>query len=265
MVAFLATVWAAPTAMAQVDLQSKPFSQAESFLEERQRLDDADDSSWLPFVDSDREDILQSLEGYWEGALKALAGDEVIALKDRIKSLQAKNKELELKIGDYELQRAGAPGETKFYEVWKSSRSDYSDKIAGARRQIEANQREIRDLMGQIKSRLAAQGVALSDDQIRGIFMTVSGVDQLEAMVVLKNLYALSDTLKGLITSTSNLSVNKRYYAIFYLAAEAHYFQLRRNLERIDSVYLPRLEFIRRENSALMDQTRELARSKPQY
>lgn len=225
----------------------------------------ADDSSWIPFVDSEKTKASQVVNGYLDRALALLLDDSVIASKDNIKGLYAKNKLLETEIARLNLEKIAAPLEKKFYEVWKDTSDDMDKKIAGLRGQINKNKALIDRQITGISDQLANSKINLSNDQVKTIFISPSGEDQLNSIVVLKNIYAICDVLKKAIADGNDLSVNKKYYAVFLLATEAHKKQLETNLGNIESLYLPRLARLQEDNQALMSQTRDRAADNPKY
>jgi hypothetical protein len=202
---------------------------------------------------------------FLDKVLGVLLDDDVSDVKADISKLEGKNYGLQERVARLEMERAAAPEDTSFYEVWKSSRSDVDRKIESAKREIEGNRLAIAEKRGGIRAMLREAGIELSEDELRNLLMTVSGDDQLDSIVALKNIYQVSSRLRDLMRSTESLTVSRKYYAVFLLATQAHELQLTRFRERIASEYIPRLEDIRKDNSALMERTRTLASSDPQY
>ena len=253
-------------AFGAVDLTRPPFNKIEKFLQLRDKLASAaDKNSWIPFVGNEKKDIQKDIDVYLDNALKVLLDDSIIKAKNDIKNLQDKNKKINDQISDYELLKATAPKQTKAYQVWKTTYGDLEEKIEKSYQEIENNKVKITRLMTEIKSKLAVAQIILSDDQINNIFIIKSGEDQLYSIVVIKNLYSLTDILQDLLKNSKNLTVSRKYYGIFLLATEAHQHQLLANLNSINNDYLPKLESIRKENADLMVKTRELAKNNSQY
>jgi hypothetical protein len=256
-----ALIFQAYPGWAKDDFVSKMYNNVDNYLNLRDKLPTAKDSmwSWVPFSDADRGDIQDDINSYLDRALTVLLNDEAITIKNDILRLEAKNRSLQDKIAQYGLEKATAPTETSKLKFWTNSASQLDDKIQDANNEIRANNAQINRKMIDIKSTLSKSKIYLSDDQIKTLLITVSGQDQLDAIVALKNLYGLTDTLKDLMKSSSNLTVSKKYYGVFLLATEAHQRQLVLFMKRIDDRYLPKLKQLQAENRALMAETRQLA------
>ncbi|MDR1296844.1 MAG: hypothetical protein LBO05_05620 [Deltaproteobacteria bacterium] len=245
---------------------SKLGGLAEKYVAALNKYLAADNSgSWIPFVSSDKEKAGNEVRGYLDEALVVLMDDSLVRLKNDVKKLQAENRALEEKNTLLWLDKSAAPTSSKFYEIWKTTTSDIDDKISDNKRKINRNNNLVEQNMEKIQRGLESGGIVLTRGQFDGIFLTVSGEDQLESMVVLKNLYALSDATKALMGESNNLTVSKKYYGIFLLATGAHQYQLQNNLKAIDDDYIPRITDLQAQNRRLMNETREKARTNPQY
>ncbi|MDR2386748.1 MAG: hypothetical protein LBE80_04070 [Deltaproteobacteria bacterium] len=261
----LANLFQADLATAQSQLISKLLNDVEEYVKVRYRFLSADDKdSWVPFVDSDKTKARKELDSYLNDALSVLLNDQVIKIKDDIKALYKKNRDLEVEITDINFKKIDSPSGKKFYEVWKNTTNDIDDKISDRRNQIRKNRLLIDKYMDDIVRQLAAGKVTLSKEQVHNIFIS-NGEDQLNAIVVLKNLYAICDILKQSIAQSNDINVNKKYYGVFLLATDAHKKQLETNLVKIDEIYLPKLLELQKNNQALMETTRSLAQNNPQY
>ncbi|MDR1308913.1 MAG: hypothetical protein LBL95_03285, partial [Deltaproteobacteria bacterium] len=264
--AILLAILAASPGLAQFPFLSKLMALSEKYTGPRLRLEKADDSgSWIPFTRSEKAKVQTEIDDYLDDALSILLDDSLVKRKNRIKQLQRANRELEEEIAVLIVEKTAAPTSTKFYEVWKSSTGDIERKISDGRREISGNRSLIEKEMRTMGDELAAADNRLSHEQINSIFITVSGEDQLYGIIVLKNLYSICDILKVSMAESNNLAVNKKYYGVFLLAAEAHKRQLLQNMDNIENVYLPRLANLQGENRELMAQTRSLASENPIY
>jgi hypothetical protein len=253
--------------MAKDDGLASLYKLVDKFLALREKLPTASDSmwSWAPFVADDKSQIQDDINVYLDKSLAVLLDDAAIKTKKEINRLDQENLALLEKIGQLELEKTAAPATAGKLEFWKTSVDKLDDKIAEAKRKIEANNAAIAKKRAQIKNSLAQANVHLTDDQIKTLLITVSGQDQLDALVALKNLYALTDALKNVMKGSTNLSVNKKYYGVFLLATQAHQRQLALFLKRLNDQYLPKLAALKKENLVLMAETRALAAQNPIY
>ncbi|MDR1608910.1 MAG: hypothetical protein LBT38_10960 [Deltaproteobacteria bacterium] len=243
------------------DTISALYQKVDKYLALRDKLPKANDSfwSWVPFTEDNKNQIQDDINVYLDQSLAVLLDDTAIKIKNDINSLAAENRALLEKIGQYELEKAAAPKETSALKFWDTSVSQYNDKIEDAKKKIVANTAKIEIKRAEIKSNLAKSNIYLSDDQIKTLLVTVSGQDQLDAIVALKNLYSLADALKKLIGSNSDLNVYKKYYGVFLLATQAHERQLVLFIDKVDNKYLPKLKDLKDENLKLMAETQALA------
>ncbi|MDR1040306.1 MAG: hypothetical protein LBR80_09115 [Deltaproteobacteria bacterium] len=252
-------------AAVQADPTGELFDMVDKYTRLRGELSSAADSTWVPFRDSPKERAQAEINGFLDRVLNVLLEDDVTEVKRAISRLERENAELQDKVARLEIDRASAPDKARFYEVWKSSQSGIDRRIEAARREIAGNRADMADKRGSIRRKLAREGIELSEDELRNLLMTVSGDDQLDSIVALKNIYTISNRLRELMRTTESLAVSRKYYAVFLIATQAHELQLVRFRQKIAREYLPRLEAIRAENQALMARTRDLAASDPQY
>jgi hypothetical protein len=225
----------------------------------------ASPSTWVPFRDPPKSRARGRMDAYLDRVLEVLLEDDVSEAKKAISGLERKNAGLQEKAARLELEKAAAPEDTRFYEVWKSSRDAVDRRIAGIKEEMEANRALMAERRGEIRLRLAREGIELSEDELRNLLMTVSGDDQLDGMVALKNIYQISGRLRELMRTSGSLAVSRKYYGVFLIAVQAHELQLVSFRERVKDEYLPRLEAIREENRALMGRTRKLAEGDGRY
>jgi gas vesicle protein len=262
---FIIAILLASPCFAQLEYISSLIDTAGKYIKAKANVLVADDRSWIPFTSSDKTKITKEVNGYLDQALSVLLDDSVIVTKNKIKNLYIKNRDLEDEIAQLNLQRLTAPSDKKFYQVWKDTGNDIEDKIRSLKGKISINKNTIEQEMSNIVHQLAKANINLSKQQVKNIFIATSGEDQLNSIVVLKNLYLISDVLKQSIAESNNITVNKKYYGVFLLATDAHKRQLEINLNNIESIYLPKLSKLQEDNQALMDQTRELAANNSQY
>jgi hypothetical protein len=255
------------TLLAKNDMLNDLYSLVDKYTTARDKLPQAKDSFWsfVPFTGEDKKDIQNDINSFLDKALAELLDDSAVKTKNDINRLEDENKALTEQIAKYEMQKSSAPASSSKLKFWENSTSDLDDKIRSTQRKISDNYSEISKKRSDIKADLAKANIHLTDDQIKTLMVTVSGQDQLDALVALKNLYALTDALKQLMANSNNLSINKKYYGVFLLATEAHQRQLGLFINRLNNQYLPKLKALQDENRALMAKTRQLAAQNPIY
>ncbi|MDR2142079.1 MAG: hypothetical protein LBR11_09875 [Deltaproteobacteria bacterium] len=243
------------------------FKKVDKYLALRDKLPNASDSfwSWVPFTADDKSQIQDDINAYLDQSLAVLLDDEAIKTKNEINRLESENRQTQEKIAQLELEKTTAPTDTSKLKFWTTSASQIDDKIESLKKKIQANISKIEGKRNDIKRNLEKSNIFLTNDQIKTLLITVSGQDQLDAIVALKNLYNLTETLKNLMRQSNNLTINKKYYGVFLLATEAHERQLNLFLDRLNNQYLPSLQALKEENLALMAETRRLAAEKPIY
>jgi ElaB/YqjD/DUF883 family membrane-anchored ribosome-binding protein len=247
------------------DLLTDLYGRIDKFMDLRSKFSGAKDSSWVPFRDGEKTRVRNDINDLLDETLILLLDDSLVEAKEDINRLKYKIKNLEEKVNGYDLARSQAVPSKKFYEFWKDTDTGLDDKIASLQNEIDSAQVEIAQKGQLIKKKLSDAGIALSEADITNLLITVSGADQFSSLVVLKNIYALTDRLRESMQRTKNLEVSRKYYAIFLLVTQAYERQLSLFDQKIDDTYIPRLEVIRADNLSLIEETEELARSKPQY
>ncbi|MDR0620869.1 MAG: hypothetical protein LBJ61_03210 [Deltaproteobacteria bacterium] len=263
--AALLTSWAC-LAQAQSNYVTKLADQASKYMEVRNRHASADDrGTWIPFVDSEKEKARSELDQYLNKALGILLDDNAAKNMNKIRDLYQENRNLQEKISDLSIRKATAPSDKSFYEFWKTTATGYDDQIRADQAKIRANLAAVDRLMDDIAAELSSAKLPISQDQVKSLFILTPGGEQLNSMVVLKNLYAMGDLLKTTIAESKDVNVSKKYYGVFLLATDAHQKQLENALTTINEKYIPKLIEIQKNNRVLMDQTRELARNNPIY
>ncbi|MDR1873364.1 MAG: hypothetical protein LBS60_15810 [Deltaproteobacteria bacterium] len=249
------------TLLAKNDMLNDLYNLVDKYTTARDKLPKAKDSFWsfVPFTGEDKKDIQNDINSFLDKALAELLDDSAIKTKNEINELEEENKSLTEKIAKYEMEKSSAPSSSSKLKFWEKSTGDLDDNIRSTQRKIDDNNAKIRSKRRDIKADLARAKIDLTDDQIKTLLITVSGQDQLDAIVALKNLYALTDALKKLMANSNNLTINKKYYGVFLLATEAHQRQLVLFISRLNNQYLPKLKALKEENQALLAKTRRLA------
>ncbi|MDL2267534.1 hypothetical protein LJC46_06060 [Desulfovibrio sp. OttesenSCG-928-G15] len=227
------------------------------YLDLNTRFDKAEEDSWFPkpFTDT-KSSVGDDLNDLLDKALECLLDDSLVEKRHLITKLFEENSNLEDKIADLKMQRMVVPEEKKAYEVWKDDAKDVEEKIERDHTQIKLNKERIESEKQNIRIRLARSGVELSKEEVDSLVNTVTGTDTLQAMVVLKNVQAILEKLKGIMAKENeNIHIAKKYYGLFLLATQAYDRQIAIFEDRITSVYLPKLADLRSENKKLMAET----------
>ncbi|WFB36008.1 hypothetical protein P3T73_17790 [Kiritimatiellota bacterium B12222] len=146
-------------------------------------------------------------------------------------------------------------------EFYKKTREDYLKEIEALEKDIlnlQARQEEQIDLM---MIAYEEMGIQLSEEQVRFYLTSISGSDMMDLSAVFNNIRLLNTQLEDLVKdSPDDPEAARRYYGIHVTLIRTMRYAHQQVLDRIDHLYLARIDDLEKQNEALIKETRELIR-----
>jgi len=146
-------------------------------------------------------------------------------------------------------------------EFYKKTRADYEEELAALDVDVEALQKRQLEEIDKMMLAYREMGLDLSEEQVRFYLTSISGADMMDLSAVFENVRTLNLQLEELVKkSPDDPEAARRYYGIHVTLIRTMRKAHSQVLDRIDYLYLDRLDTLEKENDALMKETRQLIR-----
>ncbi|HPJ25244.1 MAG TPA: hypothetical protein PLW97_00530 [Synergistaceae bacterium] len=198
--------------------------------------------------DEEIEDILESL-------VLMLSDTKVARLRKEAQKLRDYRAETEAEIAEYEEKMLMAPEEGSFL---KKSREDLREKIAELREEVTETDEVLEQCRQAIVASLEESGISISEEDVKGLLVSVTGDDILGMYGVYQNIRAFSDAMGELLSKESGSpNIAKRYYGVYALLIRTCIVMNDRFVEKIDSRYFPALGDLEKQALKLRNEAKE--------
>jgi hypothetical protein len=212
-----------------------------------------------PIWTETREEREMSVRELLDGALQIVTDAPILKLQEDIRKQREKIAGIKDKIAALRERRLEAPQSGLMPGILSETQDSIDRKIESLHEDIKAKEAEIQRIKADIGKALSAAGVQLSQDQLDLLLDSVLGGDLLK-LVTAFEVAKIADQRLGTLVKQSNedLKSARRYFAMHaaLFAMLVHAQELL--IERIDTVYLVRLEEILKSIARTRKQTREL-------
>ncbi len=244
---------------------SKVYDEVDGFVELLEKHDNAKHESFIPSMFTEtKEDIDGEIDEFLDNILELLSDNKTSDIKKDIERLTKENSSIKEEIAELSISRQAAESEKKFYELWKDTQNSIDKKIYDLRRQVKENELKIEVNKQKIIALLQNGGVNLSDEDIDSLLKTVTIYDYVDTINVLKTAHSIIANLQHVLeTENENIFIARKYYGVFWLSTKAYVRQLEKFVNKIDNVYLQKLEILQASNNNLMRETKELIKQSP--
>ncbi len=193
----------------------------------------------------------QEIDEIIDAALQVLEASGAAQCREEIRKLQQAVKDSHQRIAECREQMVSARPQASLSfpeSVWAKS-------VEGLKESIEAKQRTVHDLSGQIgqlkerfRSELQQLGIEVFDNEIDYLLIPVTQDDIVSMAAVVANIAALTGQLERLTEETrENPAHTRRYYGMYLLLVYAIDRVQTRFIREIDHVHLPKLKSFEQE------------------
>ncbi|MCD6363242.1 MAG: hypothetical protein J7M13_04500 [Synergistetes bacterium] len=176
---------------------------------------------------------------------------EVIKIEEEVKNLR-------VKVADYETKALLAPSSKRWYEFYKKTKQDYRRKVEKLQREIEDKEKAVEEIERKLINELRKMGLNLSEEQMRSLLKSVMADDIVQMVSLINNVKFLEAQLGRLMQrrGEENLVIAKKYYGIHVLLLRLVITLYEREVRKVESVYLPKLEEIEKTASMLIEEAK---------
>ncbi len=214
------------------------------------------------FFGTDKADIQEDIDDLLNDIIALLLNDDLLAYQEEIEDLNAKIAKDEIKLAEYKEERVGAPLKSMVH----TTKAGYDEKIKNTQDEITIYKNRIKMVECHLGEQFAQLGVHLSEDQIEVLLSRADGNDIIEMTLLIDVLKQITDQILTLMhESGEDLLQAKRYYGMHLvsLALVVHLQQL--YIDRVNGVYLPKIDQIIAKASEMMERTDRLMDSEQDH
>jgi len=209
-------------------------------LDLREAQESAPASSYNPLTET-KSDIEDEIVTVLDELAAMLLDDGITAAVDEIDRLRDQQRQLRDELARLREARFAAPEQS----AWQSTKADIDEDILQAQEQIAVAERQITLIKGKIALRFEAIGVDLDETQIDLLLNRIDGGDVIGLTVMIKTVADMTEVLKALMAENAgSLEFARRYYAASLVLRELIVHAQNGYIERVDDVWVPRLDEI---------------------
>ncbi|MBE9561452.1 MAG: hypothetical protein IMF12_01130 [Proteobacteria bacterium] len=210
------------------------------------------DSAWLGKDKNDNQGKINTLLDEAIGILSISKSSEI---RKQIRSLEEDIRSLKQSIAKYRQSQISAPIRSK----WKTTVSDYDEKIEQLDELIQQRHKEIEKLKTEFSQQLADRGLHISKEQLDVLLSSVVGDDIIQSSVVYDNVKKISQQLMVLTkNSGEDIEISQRYYGMHTVLLKTLFHMQVTFTKNIDEKYLPKMAKIVKEINNINETTRSL-------
>lgn len=223
------------------------------------QLPSEDELLVVPLWTETREQRQGEIRKLLDAALDLITDVPLVAEQKRLETARSAITQLQSRIADLRERQLVAPQESVLSGVWTDTVATLDDEIVDTQARIDANKQEIVDAKLAVGAALRRSGVEISADQIDLLLDSVLSGDVVRLVATFEAAKLIDVQLNQLVdASEGNLSAARNYFgmhaALFVLLVHAQ----DSAIEKIDAVYLPRLDEIGQTIASTMSETRQL-------
>ncbi len=229
--------------------------QLEKGLEYTDKLEKAPDSAW---IGSDKKDIRHDIDKVFDRIIDTLIDDDFLSYKKEINSLQQDIASNRNTIAFYREKKISAPAQSSI----KTTKADYAKKIEELQEENLDNERRIEQIKGRLIQQFADIGVNLSAEQINVLLTRVDGDDIIQMALMMDVLKHITNQIMVLMKENNeDLAYAKKYYGLHLVTLELVVYIQQNYIDKVDHVYVPKIDTIMFEAQKMVAETKKLAAS----
>ena len=215
-----------------------------------------------PWIET-REDRQKKVSKLLDSALEIVTEVPIVNLQKKLRKNRANIKEMQNQIAVYREKQLDAPKDGFLPGYVTETVASIDDKIVDLNARITANKQQIITIKKQISDGLKKSGVEIKEAQLDILLGSVIGGDLVKLVAAFEAARAIDERLSFLMDKNGeNLSAARRYFAmhasLFALLVHAQELVL----NKIDTLYLPRLGAIIKDIRKARRETYQLLRAR---
>ena len=230
------------------------------------RLPSEDDFLVSPFWRETREERQRKIRKLLDAALDLVTDVPLVEMQEELEARRRNVRDLKDRIAALREKRLTAPEDALLPGLLTDTVASLDDKIADLEKRIAANRQGIGEGKRAIRAALARSGVDISPEQLDLLLDSVLSGDLIRLVATFEAAKLVDGQLNKLVAaSDGNLSAARKYFAMHAALFAMLVHAQDSAIEKIDQVYMPRLESIVRRIEATAADTERLlaARNRP--
>jgi len=229
--------------------------QFEKGLRYTERLEEAPESSW---IGRDKREVQQDINTLFDTMIDTLTEENFLSFKHEINILNKMIRNNKNTIADYREKKLSAPQESTL----RTTQSDYMKKI----QILQEENHTLKIRSEQIKKKLIKQfsniGITLTEAQLNVLLTRIDGDDIIQMALMMDVLKQISKQIMVLMQENSEaLAYAKKYYGLHLVMLEFIVYIQQKYIDKVNHVYLPKIDNIIFEAHAMITETKKLAAS----
>ena len=217
-------------------------------------LDKHDSLPDKKFVGRDKTKNDEKIEEILGDLLLLLSDSRTARLRQEAQRLRDYRAEKEQEIAAYEEKMLTAPQKGS---LLTKSREDWREKITELQQEVAETDRALEECFQAIVASLEEEGIKVSEEDVKGILVSVTGDDILGMYGVYRHVRAFSDAMGDLLAKEpGSPGMAKRYYGVYALLIRTCIVMNDRFVEKIDAKYLPVLQDLEKQAIALRNEAK---------
>ncbi|MFK5970590.1 MAG: hypothetical protein QM487_10780 [Candidatus Marithrix sp.] len=210
------------------------------------------DSAWLRRDKTDNQGRINSL---LDEAIEILSISETSTIRNQIRNIEEDIRGLKQTIAKYRQAQISAPIRSK----WKTTVSDYEEKIEQLTELIQQRHEQIEELKTKFSQELTGRGLHISKEQLDVLLSSIVGDDIIQSSVVYDNVKKISQQLMILTkNSGEDIEISQRYYGMYTVLLKTLLHMQITFTNNISVKYLPKIYQIVDEINKINETTRNL-------
>ncbi len=210
---------------------------------------------WAETKESRQEAIKELLNS----ALGVVTDAPIVNIQKRIKERRDSINTMQQQIATLEEKKLTAPKDALLPGIWTDTQSSIDSNIDELKSRIVNNKDDIKKAKSDIQKSLADAGINIPASQVNLMIDSVLGGDLIKIVAAFEAVKGIDTHLAALMkTNSANIKVQRQYFAM-HAALFAMLVHTQGSLiEKIDQVYLKKLEGIQKDIRQTQKETRKL-------
>lgn len=219
---------------------------------------DLPETKW---IGRDQRDLDREINSLLDEVLSVMRISGLTEAREAYGSLEGRISRRQFEIRDLREATLSAPEEKSPLEFYIKTRAVYLEEIEALEEDVRNLRKQQDEQVDSMVKAYREMGIVLDEKQVRFYLTSISGSDMMDLSSVFDNIRQLNTQLEDLVKkSPEDPEAARRYYGIHVTLIRTLLHAHEQVLDRIDHLYLDRIEDLEKKNEALMKETRELLR-----
>lgn len=240
---------------------SKLLSETASQRIEANKLPSENDFLVSPLWTETRESRMKDVQELLNAAMDVVTDVPLVGIQKRIDAANKNISEIENQITSLREKKLSAPKDALLPGIINDTVSSIDEEIADLNKRIEQNRIEIQNAKLEVQAALHESGIEVSGDQLELLLGSVLGGDLIKMVAAFDASRKIDERLADLMTASGGeIKTSRRYFAMHAALFAMLVHAQNHVIDKIDQVYLKRMDNILSEIRRARAETRRLLR-----